>query len=191
MNSPEPAFFWLSLAGGLALVLVFWTTFVYNRWVGLALKADNAWSDVDVFLKKRHDLIPNLVSLLKTYMGHEKNFFEEIARLRQTVQAHQGRASESRFGVENELTGQVRNLLVQVESYPNLKADAQFRQLADKLTQVEDEIEASRRYYNAVANDYNTSIQLFPNFLLAGVFRTRTRALFRADGERDFVMAQS
>ncbi|MBL8994594.1 MAG: LemA family protein [Spirochaetia bacterium] len=185
MNSPEHASFLLALAGGLALVLVFWIVFVYNRWVSLALMADNAWSDVDVFLKKRHDLVPNLVALLQTYMGHEKKSLEGIAHLRQAAQNLHGRATESRFGVENDLKGSIRNLLVQVEAYPNLKADAQFRQLADKLTQVENEIEASRRYYNALVSDYNTSIQLFPNLLLSGIFRTRRRALFSAEGERD------
>lgn len=179
------AFLWLSIAGGSTLTLVFWVVFVYNRWVGLALKADKAWADVDVFLKKRHDLIPSLVALLETYMGHEKNSLEDVTRLRQKISDTQTTPSEPRFGMENELASRMRGLIVQVEAYHHLKADAQFRQLAEKLAQIEDEIEASRRYYNALANDYNTSVQSFPNLLLSGIFRTRTRALFRADGERE------
>ena len=156
---------------------------IYNSLAQLRVRADAAWSDIDVQLKRRHDLIPNLVETVKGYAAHEKGTFENIAKFRSAAMA--ASAPDQKIAAENQLTTALRGLLAVAENYPQLKADAQFMSLQDTLREVEDALQNSRRYYNAVVRDLNTKIATFPSNLLAGMFGFTPRAYFEAEaGDR-------
>jgi LemA protein len=149
---------------------------MYNSLVQLRVRADNAWSDIDIQLKRRHDLIPNLVETVKGYAAHEKGTFEDIAKFRSM--AMQATAPADKAVAENQLTGALKTLFAVAENYPELKASTQFTQLQSSLSEVEDTIQNARRYYNAVVRDLNTKIQSFPTNLLAGMFGFQQRQFF-------------
>ena len=149
---------------------------MYNSLVQLRVRCDSAWSDIDVQLKRRHDLIPNLVETVKGYAAHEKGTFENIAKFRS--QAMQASSPADRAAAENQLTGALKTLFAVAENYPELKASEQFTQLQGSLSQTEDAIQNSRRYYNAVVRDLNTKIQSFPTNILAGMFGFAQRQFF-------------
>src|SRR5437870_1015594 len=140
----------------LVLVLVF-VIGMYNSLVQLRVRADSAWSDIDVQLKRRHDLIPNLVETVKGYAAHEKGTFENIAKFRS--QAMQATTPADKAVAENQLTGALKSLFAVAENYPELKASEEFTQLQSSLNSIEDNIQNARRYYNAVVRDYNTRVQ--------------------------------
>jgi LemA protein len=148
----------------------------YNGLVQLRVRCDSAWSDIDVQLKRRHDLIPNLVETVKGYATHEKGTFENIAKFRS--QAMQATSPNDKAAAENQLTGALKSLFAVAENYPELKASEQFTQLQDSLSQTEDSIQNARRYYNAVVRDLNTKIQVFPTNILAGMFGFQARQFF-------------
>src|SRR5437764_11326312 len=157
---------------------------MYNSLVQLRVRCDSAWSDIDVQLKRRHDLIPNLVETVKGYAAHEKGTFENIAKFRS--QAMQATTPEGKAAAENQLTGALKSLFAVAENYPELKASDQFTALQGSLSQTEDSIQNSRRYYNAVVRDLNTKIQSFPTNILAGMFGFKLRQFFEApEGERE------
>ena len=147
--------------------------------VQLRVRCDSAWSDIDVQLKRRHDLIPNLVETVKGYAAHEKGTFENIARFRS--QAMQATTPADKAAAENQLTGALKSLFAVAENYPQLKASEEFTQLQGSLSQIEDAIQNSRRYYNAVVRDLNTKIQSFPTNILAGMFGFQQRQFFEAE----------
>jgi LemA protein len=149
---------------------------MYNSLVGLRVRADNAWSDIDVQLKRRHDLIPNLVETVKGYAAHEKGTFENIAKFR--TMAMQATSPADKAAAENQLTGALKTLFAVAEAYPQLKASEEFTLLQGQLSQTEDSIQNSRRYYNAVVRDLNTKIQSFPTNVLAGMFGFQQRQFF-------------
>jgi LemA protein len=148
----------------------------YNGLVQLRVRCDSAWSDIDVQLKRRHDLIPNLVETVKGYATHEKGTFENIAKFRS--QAMQATSPNDKAAAENQLTGALKSLFAVAENYPELKASEQFTQLQGSLSQTEDSIQNARRYYNAVVRDLNTKIQVFPTNILAGMFGFQARQFF-------------
>ncbi|PYX74508.1 MAG: hypothetical protein DMG72_09835 [Acidobacteria bacterium] len=167
----------------LVLVLVF-VIGMYNSLVQLRVRADSAWSDIDVQLKRRHDLIPNLVETVKGYAAHEKGTFENIAKFRS--QAMQATTPADKAVAENQLTGALKSLFAVAENYPELKASEEFTQLQSSLSQTEDAIQNSRRYYNAVVRDLNTKIQSFPTNILAGMFGFQLRQFFEvAEADRE------
>jgi LemA protein len=149
---------------------------MYNALVQLRVRADNAWSDIDVQLKRRHDLIPNLVETVKGYAAHEKGTFEDIAKYRSM--AMQATTPDGKIAAENQLTGALKSLFAVAENYPQLQASQNFRDLQGQLSQTEDTIQNSRRYYNAVVRDLNTKIQSFPTNILAGMFGFVQRQFF-------------
>src|SRR5256886_13102778 len=149
---------------------------IYNSLVQLRVRADSAWSDIDVQLKRRHDLIPNLVETVKGYAAHEKGTFENIAKFRS--QAMQASSPADKAAAENQLTGALKSLFAVAENYPELKASEEFTQLQGSLSQTEDTIQNSRRYYNAVVRDLNTKIQSFPTNIIAGMFGFTQRQFF-------------
>jgi LemA protein len=149
---------------------------MYNGLVQLRVRCDSAWSDIDVQLKRRHDLIPNLVETVKGYATHEKGTFENIAKFRS--QAMQASTPADRAAAENQLTGALKSLFAVAENYPELKASEQFMQLQRSLSQTEDSIQNARRYYNAVVRDLNTKIQSFPTNILAGMAGFTVRQFF-------------
>jgi len=173
---------WIIL--GVLVLIVFLLIGMYNSLVQLRVRADNSWSDIDVQLKRRHDLIPNLVETVKGYAAHEKGTFENIAKFRSM--AMQATAPADKAAAENQLTGALKSLFAVAENYPDLKASQEFTQLQSSLSEVEDTIQNSRRYYNAVVRDLNTKIQSFPTNLLAGMFGFQQRQFFEADaGDRE------
>jgi len=149
---------------------------LYNALVQLRVRADNAWSDIDVQLKRRHDLIPNLVETVKGYAAHEKDTFENIAKSRSM--AMQATTPDGKIAAENQLSGALKSLFAVAENYPQLQASQNFRDLQGQLSQTEDTIQNSRRYYNAVVRDLNTKIQSFPTNILAGMFGFQQRQFF-------------
>ena len=157
---------------------------MYNSLVQLRVRCDSAWSDIDVQLKRRHDLIPNLVETVKGYAAHEKGTFENIAKFRS--QAMQATTPADRAAAENQLTGALKSLFAVAENYPQLKASEEFTQLQGALGQTEDAIQNARRYYNAVVRDLNTKIQSFPSNILANMAGFKQRQFFEAEtGDRE------
>jgi len=170
----------------LAILIVIAVVLVgmYNSLVQLRVHCDSAWSDIDVQLKRRHDLIPNLVETVKGYAAHEKGTFENIAKFRS--QAMQATTPEGKAAAENQLTGALKSLFAVAENYPELKASEQFTQLQKSLSQTEDSIQNSRSYYNQVVRDLNTTIQSFPNSILANMFGFQPRQFFEiAEADRE------
>lgn len=155
--------FWIVL-GVAALALVFLVG-IYNRLVALRQRRKNAFSDVDVQLKQRHDLIPNLVETVKGYAAHEKGVLETVTQARSS--AMQGGTIADRSKAEAQLGAAMMNLLAVAENYPQLKADANFRQLQADLSDIENKIAAARRFFNNATSEYNTAIQQFPAVIIA------------------------
>ena len=168
---------WIIL--GVLVVIAFVLAGMYNTLVQLRVRCDSAWSDIDVQLKRRHDLIPNLVETVKGYAAHEKGTFENIAKFRSMAMQATGPADKA--AAENQLTGALKSLFAVAENYPQLKASEQFTQLQGSLSQTEDTIQNARRYYNAVVRDLNTKIQSFPTNILAGMYGFQQRQFFEAD----------
>src|SRR5512132_2634383 len=152
---------------------------MYNGLVQLRVRADNAWSDIDVQLKRRHDLIPNLVETVKGYAAHEKGTFENIAKFRSLAMQASGPAE--RAVAEGQLTMALKSLFAVAENYPQLRASEQFTSLQGALQEVESTIQEARRYYNAVVRDLNTRIQSFPTNILAGMFGFQQKQFFQLD----------
>ncbi len=167
----------------LILVLVAFAAVVfvmYNGLIKLKVQAESAWADIDVQLKRRHDLIPNLVETVKGYATHEKGALEAVINARARALGANGAAAKG--DAENELAGAVRGLFALAESYPELRASENFAQLQTALVGIEDAIQNARRYYNAVVRDLNTKIQQFPGNMLANAFGIRQQEFFEADG---------
>jgi LemA protein len=158
------------------VVIGFLVAGIYNGLVQLKVRADNAWSDIDIQLKRRHDLVPNLVETVKGYAAHEKGTFENVARFRSAAMA--ATSTADRAQAEGQLTQALRGLLAVAESYPELKANTQFQSLQNSLSELEDALQNSRRYYNAVVRDLNTKIQSFPSNIIAGMFNFQLRQFF-------------
>jgi LemA protein len=165
---------WIVL--GVLVLFGFFLIGMYNSLVQLRVRSDSAWSDIDVQLKRRHDLIPNLVETVKGYATHEKSTFENIAKLRS--QAMQASGPVDKAAAENQLTGALKSLFAVAENYPQLQASQEFTQLQNSLSETEDAIQNSRRYYNAVVRDLNTKIQSFPTNILAGMFGFQQKQFF-------------
>lgn len=154
---------------------------VYNSLVKLRMRVDEAWSDITVQLKRRADLIPNLVETVKGYATHEQQVFENVAAARSAVMsaAQQGPAATAK--AENVFEGALKSLFAVSESYPALQASANFQQLQSEITDTEDKIQASRRFYNGGVRDLNTKIQTFPDNIIAGMFGFREREFFEVE----------
>jgi LemA protein len=151
---------------------------MYNSLVQLRVRSESAWSDIDVQLKRRHDLIPNLVETVKGYAAHEKDTFENIAKFRSM--AMQATGPVDKAAAENQLTGALKSLFAVAENYPQLQASQEFTQLQNSLNEIEDAIQNARRYYNAVVRDLNTKIQSFPTNILAGMYGFQQKQFFEA-----------
>lgn len=165
---------WIILA--ILVVVVFMVIGIYNGLVKLKVQCDNAWSDIDVQLKRRYDLVPNLVETVKGYAAHEKGTLEGVIQARNAAMSAQGPAAKA--GAENMLTSALRQVFALAEAYPQLRAVESFTQLQNTLNQLEDSIQNARRYYNAVVRDFNTKIMEFPSNIIAGMFNFKTREFF-------------
>jgi LemA protein len=168
-----------------ALVLIaLWAIALYNRLVRLRNGCESAWSDIDVQLKRRHELVPNLVETVKGYAAHERATFEDVTRAR--AEAMRATAPEDRAKAEGDLSGVLRSLFAIAEAYPELRANQNFLALQGELSTIEAAIQNARRYYNAIVRDLNTQIESFPANLLASSFGFATKEFFELDdaGER-------
>jgi len=157
-------------------VLVIWIVAIYNGLVRLRNNRENAFADIDVQLKQRHDLIPQLVSAVKGYMEHEKEVLTSITRARQ--KAVNASTINDKIEAEAELSAAMRNFNIQVEAYPDLKASANFMHLQTEISDVENKLASVRRYFNSATRELNTSIQKFPNVVFAGIFGFTVQPMF-------------
>lgn len=171
---------WIVLAVVVAILLVVLAVF-YNRFVGLRQQVRAAYSDIDVQLKRRHDLIPNLVETVKGYAGHERGVFDEVARARADAIAAGAEPPADRATAENTLSGAIRSLFAVAEAYPQLQAIQQFKDLSSNLTATEETLQYARRYYNAQVRDYNTAIATFPGVVLAPLMGFSVYQFFELD----------
>ena len=167
------------------VVLIALVIGIYNGLVRLRVQCDNAWSDIDVQLKRRYDLIPNIVETVKGYAAHEKDTLEGVVAARNRAMSAQGPADKA--GAETALTAALRQVFALAEAYPQLRAVESFTQLQQTLNQIEDTVQNARRYYNAVVRDFNTKIAQFPSNLIAGMFNFKAREFFEigAPAERE------
>lgn len=163
----------------LALAVALFTVAVYNRIIRMRNLVDEGWSGIDVQLKRRSDLVGNLVETVKGYAAHEKEVLTQVTDAR--TAAMQAENVQERAQAENALTLTLRSLFSVAENYPELKANENFLNLQNTLSQLENEIQMARRYYNGSVRDYNTTIQIFPNSLFARTFGFRPRDYFEAD----------
>jgi LemA protein len=173
------------IIGAVILLAIFVIVGMYNGLVRLKVQCDNAWADIDVQLKRRYDLIPNLVETVKGYASHEKGTLEGVVQARNAAMNSQGPAAKSE--TEGMLTQALRQVFALAEAYPQLRAVESFTQLQGTLNQLEDTIQNARRYYNAVVRDLNTKIQEFPSNIIAGMFNFKPRDFFEisAPAERE------
>lgn len=152
---------------GVVVLVVLWLILAYNGLVTVRTRAQEAYSDIDVQLKRRYDLIPNLVEAVKGYMAHEASVFENVTKAR--TQAMQATGS-AKADAENQLSGTLKSLFAVAENYPQLKANENFLNLQSELTDTEDKIQAARRFYNGMVRDLNTKVQVFPTNMFANMF---------------------
>jgi len=162
----------------IAFVLAY-VAVTYNAFVSLRNRARNAWADIDVQLKRRHDLVPNLVATVRGYAAHEKSVFEDVTRLR--ARAMELQRTEDRGAAEADFAGAIRSLFAVAENYPDLRADRNFRELQTQLAEIEDHIQYARRYYNAVVRDLNTKREMFPSSLIGSLFGFEREAYFQVE----------
>jgi LemA protein len=173
----------LWIIAALLLATVVWGAWTFNRLVALGARASGAWSDIDVQLRKRWDLVRRLVDTVAGYAAHERTTLEDVASARATATQAAGPARQAH--AESDLNRGVARLFALAEAYPDLKADALFRSLHDQLIDVEDDLESARRYYNAVVRDLNTMIEQFPSLIVAGATRRTKREFFELTDLRE------
>jgi LemA protein len=171
---------WIIL-GVVALVLLF-GVFTYNRLVRLRVRVENAWSQIDVQLRRRYDLIPNLIETVKGYAAHEREVFEDVTKAR--VMAQEASGVRNQADAENQVTQSLRQLLAVAENYPELKANQNFLALQEELTGTESKIAYARQFYNDEVAALNTLIQSFPASIVAGMGHFTPREFFEIDGEQ-------
>lgn len=162
------------------VVIVLWAIAVFNGLIRLKNKTDEAWSDIDVQLKRRYDLIPNLIETVKGYATHEKGLFEKVTEARTKAMGAQG--IEEKGKAENMLSGTLKSLFAVAENYPDLKANTNFLELQRELSETEDKVQASRRFYNGNVRDINIKIETFPSRIIAGMLGFKKREFFEAEG---------
>ncbi|MBE8712613.1 LemA family protein [Sphingobacterium hungaricum] len=167
------------LISALIVIFFFYGVSIYNRLIKLRNLVQEAWSSIDVMLKKRHDLIPNLVETVKGYATHERETLDSVTQAR--TQAVGAKSLEAKEAAEKNLNQAMMNLFAVAEQYPDLKANTNFQQLQNELTAVENDIEKSRRYYNGTVRENNTLVESFPSNIIASMFKFENAAFFELD----------
>ncbi len=170
---------WIILA--IVVILVIAIISMYNSLVSSRIKVDNAWSQIDVQLQRRFDLIPNFVETVKGYVSHESETFEKIAKLR-TSWANAGTVAE-KADLDNQLSGALKTIMAVSENYPELKANQNFSELSEELRNTENKISFSRQFYNDTVTMYNEKLQIFPSNIIANMFNFKPRELFKTDND--------
>ena len=166
---------------GIIVILIIYIFVLYNSFVNSNNMVNEAFSTMDVYLKKRWDLIPNLVEIVKGYATHEKQTLEEVVKLRSNN--YENMSNNEKMSSYEETYPRVERLMAIAENYPELKASTQFKNLSDNLTKVEDEIANSRKYYNAVVRMFNNKVEMFPNNIFAYIFGFKSKKMFEAKAE--------
>lgn len=182
---------WITLA--VVAVIIVAVIAMYNGLIRLKNRVDEAWSDIDVQLKRRYDLIPNLVETVKGYAAHENSTLEKVIAARNSaMSAHAGTNVEAQLQAENALTGTLKSLFALSENYPDLKANTNFIELQKELTDTEDKIQAARRFYNGNVRDFNTKLEVFPTNLIGKQLGFTSRKFFEVDSaaERENVQVK-
>jgi LemA protein len=164
------------IVAGILILLVLWLVSLYNGLVRLRNRRQNAFADIDVQLRQRHDLIPQLVETVKGYAGHEKEVFIKITEARSAAMSATG--IDGKIAAEQQLTTALQGLKVQVEAYPDLKANQNFLQLQEELSDIENKLAASRRFFNGATTEYNNSVESFPSNLIAKNFGFKREVMF-------------
>jgi LemA protein len=167
---------------GVLAIVVLYIISVYNNLIKLRVRRENAFADIDVQLKQRHDLIPQLVNTVKGYMKHEDSVLTKITMARS--KAISAGSIDDKIAAENELTQALSGLNIQVEAYPDLKANQNFMQLQAEIADIENKLAAVRRFFNSATKELNTAIQVFPGNLIAGMFGFKTEKMFDLGGDR-------
>ena len=169
---------------GILVLLVLWLVFIYNKLVTLRNRTQEAWSDIDVQLKRRYDLIPNLVETVKGYATHEKGLFEKVTEAR--ARAMGAKNLKEKGEAENALSDTLKTLFAVAENYPQLRASENFMELQRELTDTEDKIQAARRFYNGNVRDLNIKIEIFPANIVANIFNFKKSEFFGIEeGEKE------
>jgi LemA protein len=171
---------WIVL--GVIVVFLLWIIMIYNQLVAMRQRVNQSFADVDVQLKQRHDLIPNLVETVKGYAAHERGTLEAVVQARNTAMAAHGPAQQA--AAENMLSGALRQLFALAEAYPDLKANQNFQQLQSELSDIENKLAAARRFFNNAVQEYNTGIQQFPAALFAAMLGFTERTFFDVGEDR-------
>lgn len=166
---------------GILAVIILWAIVSYNGFVTLVNRTKEAWADIDVQLKRRYDLIPNLMETVKGYAKHESSVFENVTKAR--AQAMQAGSVHDKEVADNMLTGALKSLFAVSEAYPDLKANQNFLSLQAELSDTENKIQAARRFYNGNVRDLNTKIEVFPNNVIAGMFNFAKQEFFELEQE--------
>ena len=175
---------WLIVLAIIVIVVVFLAV-TYNRLVTLRQRVKEAFSDIDVQLKRRHDLIPNLVETVKGYAAHERGVFDEVTQARAGAIAAGAQGPQQRAAAEDMLTGALRSLFAVAEAYPQLQAVQEYKDLSENLRDTEDKIQFARRFYNGQVRDYNTALQTFPTVVLAGAMGFTSSEYFEVEAPSD------
>ncbi len=169
----------LAVIVGLVIVLAIWVIAKYNQLVGLRNRIENAWSQIDVQLRRRYDLIPNLVETVKAYATHERGVFEEVSKARSSMMNAQGVQEQAE--AQNMISGALKSLFAVAEAYPELKANQNFMMLQEELSGTESKIAYSRQFYNDTVMAFNTLVQTFPSNLIANAFSFKEREYFEME----------
>jgi len=168
------------------ILIIVWGVLVYNGLIRLKNRVDEAWSDIDVQLKRRHDLIPNLIETVKGYAKHESGTFEKVVEARSAaMSAQESGDPKAQAQAENMLSSTLKSIFALAENYPDLKANQNFLELQRELSDTENKIQASRRFYNGNVRDFNTKIELFPNSIIAGMLNFKPREFFEIEDEKE------
>jgi LemA protein len=172
---------WIIL--GIIAIIIIWIIWAYNSLITFKIRVKEAWSDIDVQLKRRYNLIPNLVETVKGYASHEKEVFEKVTQAR--VKAMETQGITEKAEAENMLSNTLKSLFAVAENYPTLRASENFAKLQDELSDTENKIQAARRFYNGNVRDYNTKIQIFPVNIIASSFNFKIENFFELENEKE------
>ena len=163
-------------------IVVLWLVYIYNKLITLKNRTDEAWSDIDVQLKRRYDLIPNLVETVKGYAAHEQGTLQKVIEARNAAMGSTG-SLEAKAQAENALSSTLKSIFALAESYPDLKANQNFAKLQDELSDTENKIQAARRFYNGNVRDFNIQVEVFPNNLINNMLKFKKYEFFEAAAE--------
>jgi len=179
------SYLWIAI--GVGVVLLIWMIAIFNSLIEKRNRVRNAWSDIDVQLKRRYDLIPNLVETVKGYKGYEASVLENVTKARVSAM-NQGNNIANRAQAENMLSDALKSLFAVAENYPQLRASENFQKLQDELSSLENDIQSARRYYNAAVRELNNAVQIFPDSIVAKIFGFKQSEFFDTDkSEKDVV----